>query len=285
MLQLRFHFGERDRAGGRSLEAAVIDACARRGVEAAALLRGVEGFGAKHRLRTDRLLSLSEDAPLAAVAVGEEERIEGLAAEVEAMAGEGLIVLEKPGLTVWGPRRGPSSPHLGAVEAFKREGFDAAAVLLGVDGMLAGERRRARFLAHNRGVPAMTVAVGHSTVRNPPMRPVSHSATGGTPGVRVTLVTSEIARGASHPRYVEFIHELRRRGAAGAPALRGVWGFRGSEEPHGDRVLALRRDLPIIVEAIDTPERGEEWHALALSMADEDDVVDLQPVGYVKTLS
>ena len=33
-------------------------------------------------------------------------------------------------------------------------------MLLGVDGVLDGERRRARFVASNRGVPAMTVAVG-----------------------------------------------------------------------------------------------------------------------------
>ena len=74
-LQLRFHFGERDRDGdGRPLDVAVMDACARHGVWAAALLRGVEGFGAKHVERTDRLLSLSEDAPLVAVAVGERGR-------------------------------------------------------------------------------------------------------------------------------------------------------------------------------------------------------------------
>ena len=32
-------------------------------------MRGVEGFGAKHHLRTDRLLTLSEDLPLVSVAV------------------------------------------------------------------------------------------------------------------------------------------------------------------------------------------------------------------------
>ncbi|MBS1881378.1 MAG: DUF190 domain-containing protein, partial [Actinobacteria bacterium] len=95
--QMRLYFGERDRDGDGSLEEAVMDACARRGVEAAALLRGVEGFGAKHLLRTDRLLSLSEDAPLVAVAVGEAEVIEGLAEEVEEIASEGLLTLETTG--------------------------------------------------------------------------------------------------------------------------------------------------------------------------------------------
>ena len=62
--------------------------------------------------------------------------------------------------TVWGPRTGSESPHLRAVDAFFRHGAESATVLLGVDGVLDGERRRARFVAANRGVPAMTVAVG-----------------------------------------------------------------------------------------------------------------------------
>ena len=41
-----------------------------------------------------------------------------------------------------------------------RHGAESATVLLGVDGILEGERRRARFVAGNRGVPAMTVGVG-----------------------------------------------------------------------------------------------------------------------------
>jgi PII-like signaling protein len=204
-LELRFHLGERDRDGDGPLDAAVMDACARHGVWAAALLRGVEGFGAKQRVRTDRLLSLSEDAPLVAVAVGEARTIAELAGEVKEIAGGGLIALEgveilrggavgdtgegalaptgtptttsagvgvpvggTPGdggrdvvrATVWGPRSGSESPHLRAVDAMYRHGADCATVLLGVDGVLDGERRRARFVAGNQGVPAMTVAVG-----------------------------------------------------------------------------------------------------------------------------
>ena len=173
----------------RPLEPAVMEACARRGVRAAVLLRGVTGFGAKHGLRTDRLLTLSEDAPLVAVAVGDAEVVEGLAAEVRGMAAEGLVTLEPVGagdgdrvrssprigretanagdghrdrvkVAIWGPRSGPGSPHLGAVAALHRCGAEAATVLLGVDGLLGGERRRARFFGANRGVPAITVAIG-----------------------------------------------------------------------------------------------------------------------------
>jgi len=317
MLQLRFHFGERDRCGAGSLDAAVMDACARRGVRAAALLRAVEGFGAKQRVRTDRFLSLSEDAPLVVVAVGETRVVEGLADEVRGMASEGVVVLEPvevlgdgtaaaPGdvvkATIWGPRTGPSAPHLSAVEAMKKHGAQAATVLLGVDGVIDGERRRARFVAGNRGVPGMTIAVGERAGVEAAIAEVdgaahlvtveavelsSPYATGKLhreEARRVTLVTSEIAAGHAHPRYVELIHSLRREGAAGATALRGVWGFRGGGEPHGDRVLALRRDVPLIVEAIDTPEQAKRWRETALSIAGEEDVVHSQSVGQVFAL-
>ena len=77
--ELRFYFGERDRAGDRPLDVAVMEACERAGVRAAVLLRGIAGFGAGARVRSDRLLTLSEDAPLVVVAVGDARDVEGLA--------------------------------------------------------------------------------------------------------------------------------------------------------------------------------------------------------------
>ena len=175
--------------------------------------------------------------------------------------------------TVWGPRSGSGSPHLAAVDALHRHGADCATVLLGVDGVLDGERRRARFVAANRGVPAITVAVGERAaidaacaevvgaahlVTSRPWR-LPQASTRKAPrrgsaaeGTRVTLVTSEIARSGDHALYLELIHALRRDGASGATALRGVWGFRGDVAPHGDRVLALRRDVPLLVETVDS---------------------------------
>jgi PII-like signaling protein len=305
--QLRLHFGERDRCGDGPLEAAVMDACARRAVRAAASMRGVEGFGAKHRLRTDRLLSLSEDAPLVAVAVGEALEIAALAEELRELAGAGLMVVEaaqaeggdgaeRVKVTVWGPRTGPTSPHLEAVAALRRHGADSATVLLGVDGVLDGERRRARFVAANRGVPAVTVGVGRREAIDAALaevdgaahlvtvQPVELFRLIGTErrhepqALRVTLVTSEIASRDAHPAYLELIHRLRREGAAGATAQRGVWGFRGDREPHGDRVLALRRDVPMVVEVVDTPERAARWLELALEVGCEGDLVYVESI-------
>jgi PII-like signaling protein len=78
---------------------------------------------------------------------------------------------------------------------------------------------------------------------------------------------------------LELIHLLRRRGAPGATALRGVWGFRGAVAPHGDRVLALRRDVPLIVETVDGAERAAEWLEIAESLAGASDLAYCQLVG------
>jgi PII-like signaling protein len=332
MFQMRFYFGERDRCGDGPLDAAVMAACARHGVSAAALLRAVEGFGAKQRMRTDRLLTLSEDLPLVAVAVGEREKVEALAEEIRGIAHDGLVALnhvatpdrvrsspylgresgdapdgsaspeDEVRVTIWGPRTGSRSPHMSAVDALHRHGAEAAMVLLGVDGVLDGERRRARFVASNHDVPALTVAVGEwgrieaalaevggaaplVTVEAVELssrieRERLHSAA----ATRVTYVTSEVEARGPHPCYLELIHRLREEGAAGATALRGVWGFRGATPPHGDRVLALRRDVPILVEAIDVPEPAARWRELALSFVGPDDVVHSQPIEKTLTL-
>jgi PII-like signaling protein len=103
--------------------------------------------------------------------------------------------------------------------------------------------------------------------------------------VRVTLVTSEVASRGAHPAYLELIHRLRREGAPGATALRGVWGYRWNREPHGDRVLALRRDVPMVVETVDGPDGAARWLDLARSIACEGDVVHVQSIPEAVTLA
>jgi PII-like signaling protein len=64
-------------------------------------------------------------------------------------------------------------------------------------------------------------------------------------------------------QHVELIRRLRRAGAAGATSLRGIWGFHGDHPPHGDRLLRLRRHVPVVTVIVDTPERIAESFAIA----------------------
>jgi PII-like signaling protein len=176
-LKLTTYFGERDRANGGFLADALVEIYARHGLQTSLVLRGVEGFGAKHHLHTDRLLTLSEDLPLVSVAVDSRPRIEAALAEVGGLRFDGLITLERARMLT-GPVEavapaqeiheatkltvylGRQEPYAAVVDVLHRRGVAGATVLLGVDGTAHGVRQRARFFGRNGGVPLMVIAVG-----------------------------------------------------------------------------------------------------------------------------
>ncbi len=182
-LKLTVYFGERDRDHDGFLADRLLDAFDRHELAASVLLRGVEGFGARHRLHTQRLLTLSEDLPLVAVGVDARPRIERALPDVTRLLSGGLVTLERarllqgeigavelPGeldeavkLTVYvgrGERIAGRPAHLAIVELLHARGVAGATVLLGVDGTTHGARRRATFFGANAEVPLMIVAVG-----------------------------------------------------------------------------------------------------------------------------
>jgi PII-like signaling protein len=293
-LKLTTYFGEHDRVGGRFLADALLDVCERHALRLSVLLRGAEGFGVKQRLQTERLLSLSEDLPVVGVAVDARERVEAALEDVVPIFGHGLITLERarlvdgprvelPGwvkLTVYMGRR--EAPGVAAVVAQLREcGLDGATVLLGVDGTVEGSRRRARFLARNVDVPVMIVGVGSADRvavalerlrgRLMTVERVTVCKRGGEllarppavdePGVwqKLMIHAGEGARFEGHPLHVALIRRLREAGAAGATALRGVWGYSGAEAPHGDRFWSVRRHVPVVTVVVDEPARVARW--------------------------
>ena len=65
-----------ERFGHHLLSDALMDAFDDHGLRAAVLIRAAEGFGLGQTMRTDRLLTLSEDLPLVAVAVDDRAAIE-----------------------------------------------------------------------------------------------------------------------------------------------------------------------------------------------------------------
>ena len=328
-LKLSFYFGEHDRHDGRFLSTAILDLFERRGLATSVLLRGAEGFGAGQRLQTDRLLSLSEDLPLVAVAVDRRERIETVVPELTAIAGDGLLTLERARLagdghgpagepheevklTVYVGRRerlGGAPAHVAVVAALHRHGVAGASVLLGVDGTVRGERRRAGFLSANSAVPAMVISVGEreriaaalaeieaglerplatlEAVRvckrdgralgRPRSLPDSDAA-GLNMWTKLTVYCSERSEREGRALHLELIRRLRAAGAAGATALRGVWGYHGAHAPHGDRLLALRRHVPIVTAAVDLPSRSERWYEIADELTAETGLLTAETV-------
>ncbi len=78
--------------------------------------------------------------------------------------------------------------------------------------------------------------------------------------------------------HLELIRRLRAEGAAGATALRGVWGYHGDHPPHGDRLLALRRHVPIATVVVDTPSRSRRWFEIAAELTAETGLVTVETV-------
>lgn len=308
-LKLTTYFGERDRSGGRFLADVLIDLYERQSLETSVMLRGTEGFGSKHRLQTQRLLSLSEDLPLVAIAAGSRRRVERLIAEIRERQLGGLLTVERTQLLTANSGLGELRPELPAatkltvycgrgeringqpaavsiVALLHERGVAGATVLLGVDGTVHGDRRRARFFGRNAGVPLMIVSVGSgatiaallpwlgAALEQPLMtlEPVTvlkrdrRQETPFTPAPadaddaqqrKIMVYAGEQARLDGHPLHIELIRRLRGAGASGATALRGIWGYHGDHAPHGDRLLSLRRHVPIVTVVVDRPETIE----------------------------
>ena len=104
------------------------------------------------------------------------------------------------------------------------------------------------------------------------------------PWTKLSLYCSERSEHAGRPLYLELIRRLRAEGAAGATALRGVWGYHGDHAPHGDRLLALRRHVPIVVNFLDAPDRAERWLALAAELSAETGLLTAETVPRIVTL-
>ena len=65
-----------------------------RKVSGATVTRGVAGFGANHRMQTDRILALTENLPLRVEFIETSERVEELLPKLYEMVGTGLIEIQ-----------------------------------------------------------------------------------------------------------------------------------------------------------------------------------------------
>lgn len=92
--RLTIFIGEDDRYHGKPLYAEIVRRARSGGLAGATVLRGIEGYGASSHLHTSRLLSLSQDLPLAIVIVDEAERIDRFVGELDELIDEGLVILD-----------------------------------------------------------------------------------------------------------------------------------------------------------------------------------------------
>jgi PII-like signaling protein len=196
-------------------------------------------------------------------------------------------------LTVYVGRRqraGGRPAHEAVVALLQRAGVAGATALLGVDGTAHGVRERAGFFARNAEVPMMIVGVGDGDrvagvlpelsalpatrlmtlervrvckrdgrrLTEPRDLPETDPLGLGL-WQKLTVYAGEQARHDGGPLHATLIRRLREAGAAGATALRGVWGYHGDHAPHGDRFWSVRRHVPVVTVIVDRPENARRW--------------------------
>ena len=312
-LKLSVYFGDAVTTGSDLASDALMAYFARRDVRVAALLRGVEGFGINRRIHAGRFPDISTDLPLLGVAVDERPRIESMRDDVDRIIPRGLVTLEHavlasaddvaearfptaPGrsakLTIYcsrGERVNGRPAFRDAVDVLRRHGATGAIVLLGVDGVLRGRRRKARLLTANPDTPMMIISVGSAAILQralPALRErlddplvtlesitqVKHDGELLEPLPVVVgddeedvwhtlrIYTRQSAQVNGRALHSELTHRLREVGAAGVTTIIGEWGFSSDERPHGDRFGRLASDAPSYTVYIDRPRKvAEVW--------------------------
>ncbi|MFF1302333.1 DUF190 domain-containing protein [Streptomyces sp. NPDC058307] len=94
-LRLTVHIGENDTWHHKPLYAEIVHRAHAAGLAGASVFRGIEGFGASSLIHTSRLLSLSEDLPVAVVIVDTEARVREFLPQLDELVTEGLVTLDE----------------------------------------------------------------------------------------------------------------------------------------------------------------------------------------------
>jgi PII-like signaling protein len=177
------------------------------------------------------------------------------------------------------------------VDRLRDHGVEGAGAYIGVDGVRGGRRHRARLARADRRVPAAVVAVGDrgrlvaaladlrgvlpadaaltlervrllrrdgEALAPPPPPPAAAAKRAGpAPWWRLTVLTGtdRTVPGGDEPLHTALVRSLAQAGAGGATSTTGVWGYSGDGPAHGDRMLALRRRVPVSVVCVDAPAR------------------------------
>jgi PII-like signaling protein len=93
-LRLTIFVGESDQWHHRPLYTEIVHRAHAVGLAGASVLRGVEGYGASNHIHTTRLLSLSDDLPVAVIIVDTEERIRAFLPQLDELISEGLAIVD-----------------------------------------------------------------------------------------------------------------------------------------------------------------------------------------------
>ena len=106
---LRIFIGESDKIGHLPLYEHIVKSARQSGLAGATVLKGVLGFGATARIRTQKVLDLSSDLPMVVEIVDEQGKVTDFQASLQSMfeqAGSGgLVTVENVQVAQYFPHR------------------------------------------------------------------------------------------------------------------------------------------------------------------------------------
>jgi PII-like signaling protein len=92
--RLTIFIGEADHHGHTPLATEIVHRAHSAGLAGVSVFRGVEGYGASNHIHTTRILSLSDDLPIAVVIVDTDEAIQGFLPALDELITEGLVIID-----------------------------------------------------------------------------------------------------------------------------------------------------------------------------------------------
>ena len=92
---LRIFIGESDRHAGMLLYEWIVRTAREHGLAGATVLRVVEGFGARSRIRTAKILDLSMDLPIVVEIVDTLEKIDAFLPLIDDAISDGMATVER----------------------------------------------------------------------------------------------------------------------------------------------------------------------------------------------
>ena len=90
---MRIFVGEGDKWHGKPLYQALVECLRANDIAGVTVYRGIMGYGSDRRLRKNKPMGFSQDAPVVLSAVDTEEKVRGFMPLLDEMIGEGLVVL------------------------------------------------------------------------------------------------------------------------------------------------------------------------------------------------
>jgi PII-like signaling protein len=92
--RLTIFIGDTDQHHHRPLYTEIVHRAHAYGLAGASVFHGIEGYGASSHIHTSRILSLSDDLPIAIVIVDTEEKINQFLPVLDDLIGEGLVIID-----------------------------------------------------------------------------------------------------------------------------------------------------------------------------------------------